>query len=273
MTRLDAKRGAAAEESIMSRIVWSSVVLAASLVASARAEDPPTQPPAPKVETKDQTAQAYLKELKAQMAKMADQDAKAAIKKLVEMWKDKELGDDTKKPIPGLLEQFGREEKTLVAIDAIDALGELDAAASSGPVLKILDKALSAKEPSVDIYGACLRAMKKLADTKPSTVKTLLDYMKSPKDDVVAKVAEALSGYKDAPGKVRKEILEEIIKGTEGTYAKSQDAKNSNDVRRWNIINFGVMRALNDLSGQKFADVLAARKWFNEHKKDKSWDK
>jgi hypothetical protein len=256
----------------MSRIVWASVVLAASFLATSRAEDPPAQPPA-KVETKDQTSQAYLKDLKAQMAKMADQDAKTAIKKLVEMWKDKELSEDTKKPIPGLLEQFGREDKTLVAIDAIDGLGELDAAAASGSVLKILDKSLSAKEPSVDIYGSCLRAMKKLADQKPASVKALLDYLKSPKDDVVGKAAEAISGYKDAPGKLRKELLEEVIKSTEGVCAKSKDAKNANDVRKWNIIQSGVMRALNDLSGQKFADVQAARQWFNDHKKDKSWDK
>ena len=203
---------------------------------------------------------------------MADQDAKRAIKRLLEIWKDKELTDETKKGVPALLESFGRNDKTLVAIDAIDGLGELGPAGASG-VLAILDHSLKAKDPSVDIYGSCLRALKKLADTKPNTMKSIQDLLKHSKDDIVGKAADALGGYKEAPGKVRRELLEELIKGTEGTCAKAKDAKNSNDVRKWNIIQSGVMNSVNALSGQKFKDVQEARTWFNEHKKDKSWDK
>lgn len=256
----------------------AALLLAAAFAADARAgaQDgggappaPPAQPPAP---TKDAVAAQYLKDTKAKASKMADQDAKAAIKKLVEMWKDKEISDETKKPIPDLLEQFGREEKTLVAIDAIDGLAELGPAAGASPVLGILDHALKAKEPSVDIYGSCLRALKKLADTKKNTVSALVDLLKHRMDDVVGKSADALSGYKDAPGKLRRELLEEVIKNTEGTCAQAKDPKNSGQVRKWNIIQNSVMNAVNALSGQKFKDVQEARKWFNEHKKDKSWD-
>lgn len=232
------------------------------------APTPPAQPPAP---TKDQLAVQYLKEVKAKASKMADPDAKAAIKKLVEMWKDKELAEETKKPIPDLLEQFGREDKTLVAIDAIDALGELGAVGAP-PALRILERSLKAKEPSVDIYGSCLRALKKVADQKKGTVGSLVDLLKHNSPDVVGKAADAIGGYKEAPGKLRRELLEEVIKATEGTCSQAKDPKNSGQVRKWNIIQTSVMNAINGLSGQKFKDVQEARQWFNEHKKDKSWD-
>lgn len=265
----------------MSRTLWISLALLAAAPfagpALADGDAPPAGGP-PKVEepkelTKDQIAVQFMKDTKAKMAKMADQDAKAAIKRLLEIGKDKELADETKKGVPALLESFGRNDKTLVAIDAIDALGELGGPGAASSALGILEHSLKAKEPSVDIYGSCLRALKKLGDTKSSTVKTLQDLLKHTKDDVVGKAADALGGYKEAPGKVRRELLEELIKGTEGTCAKAKDAKNSNDVRKWNIIQSGVMNSINALSGQKFKDVQEARTWFNEHKKDKSWDK
>ena len=233
---------------------------------------PAGNPPADASQAKDAAAAQYLKDLKGQLAKMADADAKAAIKKLVEIWKDKDVTEETKKAVPDLLEHFGKDEKALVAIDAIDGLGEIGAAEGSPPVLRILDRSLKGKDPSVDIYGSCLRAMKKLADTKASTIKALTDLLKNKYDDVVGKAADAMAGYKDAPGKVRRDLLEELIKSTEGTAAQAKDPKNSGQVRKWNIIQTNVMAALKALSGQGFKDVAEARQWFNAHKKDKSWD-
>jgi HEAT repeat protein len=273
----------------MKRMLWMSLalVLAAPLAGSARADGegggaPPVQPPAP---TKDAEAMKYMKELKPTLSKIADADAKTAIKKLLELWRDKEISDDTRKGIPDLLQYFGSQDKTLIAIEAIDALGECGVSPlnpapkeyvgpyqGTGPVIQILERSLKAKEPSVDIYGSCLRALKKLADQKGSALKTLLDLMNYKLDDVVGKAADALGGYKEAPGKLRRELLEEIIKKTEGTCASAKDPKNSGQVRKWNIISSNVMGALNALSGQKFKDVQEARKWFNDHKKDKSWD-
>jgi hypothetical protein len=233
---------------------------------------PAGTPPADGQQAKDQAAAQYLKDLKTQLSKIADADAKAAIKKLVEIWKDKDVTDDTKKPVPDLLEHFGKDDKTLVAIDGIAALGDIGAAEGAAPVLRILDRALKAKDPSVDVYGGCLSALKRLADTKPATVKTLSDLLKNKSDDVVSKSADAIAGYKDAPGKVRRDLLEELIKATEGTSAQAKDPKNSGQVRKWNIIQTNVMAGLKALSGQQFKDVAEARQWFNQHKKDKSWD-
>jgi hypothetical protein len=268
-----------------------ALVLAAPLAGAARADGDsggggaPAPPTAPAGGAKDTAAAQYMKDLKGQLSKIADADAKAAIKKLVEFWKDKEVSDDTRKAIPDLLQHFGQEEKTLVAIDAIDGLGECGASPvaapskdqaapypGTAPVLAILDRTLKAKEPSVDIYGSCLRALKKLADQKGPALKALTDLLKYKLDDVVGKAADALGGYKDAPGKLRRDLLEELIKETEGTCSQAKDPKNAGQVRKWNIISANVMNSINALSGQKFKDVQEARKWFNDHKKDKSWD-
>ena len=263
----------------MRSTLWSIAVLLAAAPAALAdgAGTPPANPPAgtpPAADQagKDASAAQYLKDLKAQLAKIADADAKAAIKKLVEIWKDKDVTEETKKPVPDLLEHFGKEDKSNVATDAVDALGEIGAAEGAAPVLRILDKALKGKDPSVEVYTSCLKSMKRLADTKPSTMKALSDLLKSKYEDVVSKAADAIGGYKDAPGKVRKEMLEELIKATEGTSAQAQDPKNSGQVRKWTIIQTNVMNALKALSGQQFKNVAEARQWFNAHKKDKSWD-
>src|SRR5262245_3219649 len=114
----------------MRRTLWltAALVVAAPLCSAALADgagtppaNPPAggappagNPPADATQTKDAEATQYLKDLKAQLPKIADADAKAAIKKLVEMWKSKEISDEAKKPIPDLLEHFGKDEKALV---------------------------------------------------------------------------------------------------------------------------------------------------------------
>lgn len=260
------------------RIELAAAVLAAASVAGTGFADPPAgAPPAgapatPPVATKDADAAQFLKDLPAKMSKESDTEAEASIKKLIEIWKDKDVTDATKKPVPDLLEKYAKEEKSKIAVAAIGALGELGPAAGAGPVVQILEKSLKAKEPALDIYGTCLASLKKLADPKPTTVKALVDLLKFKLDDVVAKAADAMAGYKDAPGKVRRDMLEELIKQTEGVFAQSKDAKNGGQVRKWNVIGGSVTTALKALSGQALKDPEEARKWFNEHKKDKSWD-
>ena len=259
------------------RIAIAAAALAA-LAGTVLAEPPPAGgapaggAPATPTNTKDADAAQFLKDLAGKMSKESDTEAEASIKKLVEIWKDKDVTEATKKPVPDLLEKYAKEEKSKIAVAAIGALGELGPAAGAPPVVQILEKALKAKEPPLDIYGTCLTSLKKLADPKPTTVKALTDLLKYKLDDVVAKAADAMSGYKDAPGKVRRDMLEELIKQTEGVFAQSKDAKNSAQVRKWNVIGGNVTTALKALSGQPLKDPEDARKWFNDHKKDKSWD-
>ncbi len=223
--------------------------------------------------TKDELAAQFLKEAKAKLGKQPDADAQESIKKLVEIWKDAEVSEAAKKPVPDLLVRYAKDDKkVLVAVAAIEALGELGPEEGTKPILDILDKALGAKQPSVDMYGTCLRAVKKLADPKKGTVDTLIKLLKHSEADVAAKAADAMTGYRAASGKIRKEMLEELIKNTEGVYSQAQAQTTGTPARRWNIIQHNTMEALKALSGQSFKNPAEARQWFNDHKKDKMWD-
>jgi hypothetical protein len=262
----------------MRRTLWlsaalflSALALPASSAALAAPEGDEGKPAAPPAASKDAAAAEYLKTLAGKIGKQSDQEAKESIKKLVEIWKDKDVTDATKKSAPDLVAKLARDDKTAVATDAVDSLAEFGAVGASH-VLDTLEKTLKAKEPSVDVYKHCFDSLKKLADTKPATVKALQDYLKYKTDDVVGKAADAMSGYRNAPGKVRRALLEELIKQTEGVSSQAKNAKNSAQVQKWQVIGGSVVAALNALSGQVFKDPEEARKWFNDHKGDKSWD-
>ncbi len=254
----------------MRRNIWLSaaLVLFAAPASFASPEDPPATAPAM---TKDAEAAEYLKTVQTKLGKQADQEAKDSIKKLVEIWKDKDVTDATKKPAPDILAKYAKEDKAAVALDAVDAFAEFGAAGAQ-PVLDVIDRTLKAKEPSADVYKHGFDALKKIADVKPATVKALQEYLKYKTDEVVAKAAEAMSGYRNAPGKVRRGMLEELIKQTEGVSSGAKNAKNSGQVHKWQVIGGSAVAALNALSGQVFKDPEEARKWFNDHKGDKSWD-
>src|SRR5262252_9510552 len=102
MAPADGKRHTGRRRFEMRSTFWltAALLVAAPLSAAALGDGagtPPANPPAgtppagtPPAEgqaAKDAEAAQYLKDLKAQLSKMADADAKAAIKKLVEYWK------------------------------------------------------------------------------------------------------------------------------------------------------------------------------------------
>ncbi len=155
-----------------------------------------------------------------------------------------------------------------VALKGIQALGKVKSTDSAKRLLKILGKVLKAKEPSVDRYGAVFIGLERIADLNPKVVKELTKLLKYKTPDVVGKAAKALGGYKDAPGKLRKDLLEELIKATEGTFS-AQEGGDKTQERRWNIIRAKVMKSMNALSRQTFKNPREARQWFNQNKKNK----
>ena len=236
----------------------------------ARAEDPPAAPPA---ETADQKATAFLKETKSAMSKQADADAKTAIAALVKIWKDEAVTDEVKKGVLDLLPRNAKEvDKPEVAKEAIAAFGELSPAEGAKLALDAIGACLKTKAPIKEYYSAGFASLKKLADPSKSTVSALVDSLKYKDDEVIGKAADAIAGYKAAPGKVRKELFEELLKQTEGVAAGAKQADNANAKRKWNIIMSNVNAAFQALSGQNLADPAAARQWFNDNKKnEKAW--
>lgn len=243
---------------------------------AARAQDPPpdkTPTAEEAAAAKNEAAAKSIAEIKAALGKEEEADARKSIAALVAIVKDGDVLADTKKPVPDLLSRYAREDKLPVgvAIAAIDAMGELPPADGAKEARGILERAIKAKTPDVDVYGACLRTLKKLADPSKATTETLVSLLVRKENDIIGKAADAIAGYKDAPGKIRRELMEDVVKIGESAFQAAQSNKDAAATAKWNTIQGGVMSALRALSGQNFADPLAARKWFNDHKKDKTW--
>jgi hypothetical protein len=249
-----------------------SVLSAAPAAARAGQDPPPQNPPAAEV-TPDQKAAAYIKETRAAQARHNEVEAKAAIAELVKIQKDEKVTPETKKGVEELLVKYAGEKITAVAVAAVDAFAELPPEPGAKNAMEAVSRALKAKEPVQDVVTAGFRVVKKHADPGKAVVGELVDLLKHKDDAIVAKAIDAMSGYKAAPGKVRRDMFEELLKQTEGVFNNSTKADDANAKRKWNIIGSAVNSALSALSGQNLADPAAARKWYNDHKKpsDKAW--
>jgi len=248
----------------MRHLILSLVALLVLPVVAALAA-PQDEPPAP---TKDDVAKEYFEAIKKDVGKQDEGAARAATEKLVEIWKDAEVTEDVKKEIPDLLEKIADSKEEMAAVAGIEGLGTIGGDDAAKALTKVLDKALKAKEPSVQLYSACLKSLGEVASEDAKVVKALVKLLKHKDHDVVGKTAGALAGYKERDGKLRKELLEECIKQSEGVYNAAQN-NDTNMKRKWNIIQSGIMSALNALSGQTFENPAAARSWYNDHKKDR----
>ena len=168
-----------------------------------------------------------------------------------------------------MMVKIASSKTDMAAIAGIEGLRDIGGDASAKAILKVLDKTLKAKEPSVQVYSACLKSVGVIASEDGKVVKALSKLLKNKLYDVTGKAAQAMAGYKDASGKLRKELLEEVIKSSEGVYNAAQ-ANDQNSKRKWNIIQNGIMKALKALSGQTFKNPAEARGWYNDNKKNRA---
>jgi len=212
---------------------------------------------------------ALCKDFKSTYKKLADEEVAAAIDELMVKYKDEECDDKLKKLVVTTIGSATRLRSDEAAAHALKALGDTDANA-----LRYLEgslkSSLKAKPPKVDRYEACFESLGKIAH--PKSVKTLTGYLKYKDYDVIAQAAEALQGYKDAKGKLRKEIFEELLKISEGLYSSAQANDSGEPARKWRVIKNSMMDGMNAVSRQELSDPRAARRWYNDNKK-KNWDK
>lgn len=218
--------------------------------------------------TKDEIAEEYLESIKKEVGKQDEGPARATRDKLLEIWNDEEIGEDVKEDCFKYMEEIAESKDEMAQVAGIEGLEAMGGDEAAKSIHKVLQKCLKAKETSLQVYTSCLKALGTIHSEEKKVVKELTDLLKYKVDDVILKAANALAGYKDAPGKLRKELLEEVIKNSEGVYNAAQGG-DTNYTRKWNIIQSGIMNALNALSGQSFKNPGEARQWFNDHKKDR----
>jgi hypothetical protein len=226
---------------------------------------PPTEEEKKKAaaEAKADEVKKFLESYEDTLSKMTDEDAMAGLAKMKAWYLDAEVPEDAKKDI---LRCFGTKvirqrtrEPYLEA--AAKALGEF-ADPAVVPILKQLTEfAMNQKVPIPNVASAGLRALGKIASPKAGDVKYLTDLLKG-KDDFIADAARALGDYEKAPGAVRKEIFEDLLKISEGVFSGSEK-NDTNMKRKWNIWGTDVVDAMKKLSKQNCANPIEFRKWFN----------
>ena len=153
------------------------------------------------------------------------------------------------------------------AVTAFADCGELGEKAT----LKVLKSPNVAKR-----RGVLAHALRSLGFHKdPATVKTLTDYLVNSEPLVVAGAAEALGNFAEQAEKVRKPIVEELVKNYASYHSAASNAQASNKDKgvakdRLNVVEKPFLDSLKKLTAQDFTDAPSAQKWFNDNK-SKKW--
>jgi len=93
----------------------------------------------------------------------------------------------------------------------------------------------------------------------------MLDY----KDEIViAATGEALAQWGDAPGAVRRKIVERAVVILDADYNAATNINDTTANRIYRTIHEPLIRALSALTGQSFRDPLAWTRWWNKNKKN-----
>ena len=94
----------------------------------------------------------------------------------------------------------------------------------------------------------------------------LLDYKH---ETVVAKSAESLAQFREAPLETRQDCVKKLVKLFESYRSRGVDLDDSNGQRVYRVIREPFLRALSELTGQSFRTSLEWTKWWNNNKKKK----
>ena len=239
---------------------------AAAPLAGALPQDPPAKPPE-KVKTpeelKAEEIKAFLKQYEELLPKMTDEDAIGGIEKMKGWYLDAAVGEAEKsaimKTFSGKVVKQSRREAYLEA--ACKALGDMGGDSSVGLLRYLVEFSLNQKTVVANVARAGLAGLGKIASPKAGDVKYLMDLLKG-KDEFVGDVARAIGGYSKAPGAIRRDLFEECLKRSEGTFSKSE-ANDNNAKRSWNIWGTEIIDAMKKLTRQNFEKPPEFRKWLN----------
>jgi hypothetical protein len=200
-----------------------------------------------------------------------DQGAVSIIDKLVIAYRsgDEKAKGEIAKAVAKAFDQRRDDDKGDELFKAAAAaMSEMGEAGS-----KTLANALKNKnfKKRIEVRGIMLVAIGDQKD--PKNTKLLIDYLKDNEPKLVAAAADALAKYREASEKLRKDLVEELVKA----YA-TQDAnvkKNPKDQvqkDRLQAYEVNMNNALLALTGQTFEDATKWQAWFNDNK-NKPWSK
>jgi len=280
------------------RLALVATLLLPGIPGAALGQDPPKngggkggEPPAPteeekkaeeekkKEEAEKKTAEVkdFVESYESNLSKMTDEDAIAGLNKMKAWFVAKDMPEDAKKAIvkcfgAKVIRVRGKEPYLEAAAKALGEMGDEDLV----PLLQYLvDGAMKPKVPVFSVTRAGLLAMGKIASTKPGNVKFITDLLRG-KDEFISDTARALAGYEKAPGALRRELVDDLIKMSSGVWSSSE-ANDSNAKKKWNTWGSDVLEAIEKLSRVKKANPVEYGVWFRSKdagggKHPKTWE-
>ncbi|MCK6480920.1 MAG: hypothetical protein HUU06_13795 [Planctomycetaceae bacterium] len=223
-----------------------------------KAEPKKELPPAPS----EEEAKEFLKTFEETLKKMTDEDAIAGVEKLRGWYAHPETSEDVRKDILAAYKKVC-DLRTREALVEATAKSMAEFGEKAVDLLKfVTGRAIEQKVPSPGIVRAGLGSLGKIASPKPADVKFLTELLKKD-DEFIGDAARALAGYAKAPGAIRRDIFEEMLKMSEGVFSKSE-ANDQPAKRRWNIWGTEVVEAMQKVTHTSWTKPPEFRKWFND---------
>jgi len=154
-----------------------------------------------------------------------------------------------------------------IRMAAAKALGQLGDEASR--YLKMALNSRAAKE-DLPLRLQIVESMGKTADIK--IIADLKRLLNDKEFAIIAKAAEAMGDFENAPLRVRIQLVDELLKIYTSASNNARDVRNTEAVRKHNLIKEDMNRSLAKLTGQSFTDADAWWKWYGDAKKNpKAW--
>lgn len=116
--------------------------------------------------------------------------------------------------------------------------------------------------------GRCVQEVGRTKDY--SQYEELLDLLDFHLEDVVVGAGNALRFYDEAPGKIRKECTEKLVKAVESYRSRSNGGENIDGPRIWGKVKGPLMAALQSITGQNIRTSLDWTKFWNNNKNNKA---
>jgi hypothetical protein len=252
------------------KIAWLLVVALAALPSTALAKGGKggkkgSTPPAPEQKTHDDEAADFIRDLAGAREKQTDEDATAAIKKLVVFWTDMTVEGATKKPIPGLLAWYARRKSPVIALAGINGLVALGKGPGAQQLVRVVESLVASKDAPADQTTAAFNGLKTVADPDLDVTGPVLQWLKHKDKDVVARTVDVLGGYSEATPAVRSKLFGAAIDAFDSMASGAARGADKDAAERWTALSPNAVALLGILAHQQFADLAAAHKWHADH--------
>lgn len=211
-------------------------------------------------------------------AKMPEEDAVSVLENLKKAYRFlDEKGDAASKEelklkdriVDTVARGLKAKKRDHVNQECAKALGDMGAKAGAKPLLDWMDKVvLEARSPNPVFLEYGFKALARIGDESQATLDLLVSYGSGRHVDpgVAPEVMKAIPDWRRLSPKNRKELFDRLSQSVSSVY---NDKKNP---ERYEKISDVAMEMLTELAGesQRFADPIAAMKWWGEHRK-KEW--